>query len=526
MEQRRGFPSSVDVAALLLTAGVCVAILANASPYLRGPAPYPPDWQWPLRQRLAFGRLGFSIGVLLLLYVVGAWSVRQTKAWSPVSFTATLGMVAVLAFALQLALVSDETDRGGLTVVVERIRAPMFTSYYTVAVHPMCNDVTEFLKLHARTLHLLPCHAKTHPIGAILFYRGIREVCEAWPALTRTVVETAHFFGVQFTAAEYANSPAAIATALLGGVCLMALAAASCVSFGWLARLCGMQWQAAVSAAGLWACVPAFSLMTPEFDQLLALPVTASAACMAGALRHAAGVHGRLIACVSAGVAAGLACLISLGSLVFVGFGWLTAFLAAGPPGGQGVKSFVACAATASCALLATFFVPSCWGHDTVGATRHALENHAAFIAGRSYLTWLLFNLADIGLFISPAVMWFLAVATGTCVAGIARTRDWSVLARAGRTRLVVGTMSAFLMSDVAGIVRGEAARTWIPVMPFLLLAGLAAIDTPRLGVPLEGNALARGITDEWQADRARRAVCFICLAMTCLVIRVRWIVP
>jgi hypothetical protein len=172
------------------------------------------------------------------------------------------------------------------------------------------------------------------------------------------------------------------------------------------------------------------------------------------------------------------------------------------------------------------FFLPSFWGHDTVAATRHALENHAEVIAGRSYLTWLLFNLADMGLFISPAVMWFLAVATGTCVAGIARTGDWSVLATAGRPRLVVGTMSTFLMSDVAGIVTGEAARIWIPGMPFLLLAGLAAIDIPRLGVPLEGNSLARGITDEWQADRARRAVCFISLAMTCLVIRVRWIVP
>ena len=151
-------------------------------------------------------------------------------------------------------------------------------------------------------------HAATHPPGPVLFYRGLIGGFEASPAAASAVLSVA---GMD---PEGGRRPASVRAAALAGPLLILLLG---VSAAWplfaLARAAGLDAVAAARVAALWPLVPGAALMSPQFDQLLALPVTAAAACLAAAVT-AASARRRAGFAAGAGACAGLAVSVSYGA--------------------------------------------------------------------------------------------------------------------------------------------------------------------------------------------------------------------
>ena len=57
--------------ALIVSAVAVAAILTDASPLLRGPAPYPPEWRWDLRVGATSGWPAVAVFALALVALAG-----------------------------------------------------------------------------------------------------------------------------------------------------------------------------------------------------------------------------------------------------------------------------------------------------------------------------------------------------------------------------------------------------------------------------------------------------------------------
>jgi len=486
-----------------------VALLAlrfDLSPLLRGPAPYPPEWRGELFPRPWSARvlpaLACAAGLLGLLGFSGrsAARARPRAAWALL-----LSGAAVLGLGLQLGL-RHVDDGGAVASLVERAISGSITSYHRVASSKFARDPRYFLAHHHELLgqfrhHGL--HAATHPPGPVLFYRGLIGLCRRAPRLTAWLEQIVAESGLDTAPlASPPPSPESVGAALLGPLLIGFLGALACWPTAALARSLHGDAAAAARTGVLWTMVPAVVLMTPELDQALALPVTASAASLAAALRASdrAGLE-RLAFAFGAGVLAGIAAFFSYGAVLFVVLGPVAVVAALGRgPWRRVAGVFI----TALAGALAVLLVERLLGHRPLASALAALAiHHEQFTSRRSYATWLVFDPVDL--------FWFLGPPLAVLLPGIhvrALFRPASVVDRF-RAAVALGVAALIL----SGRLRGEAGRILIPIMPLMLVAavsGGADEEPSRSAGPSVGAALLVGAL----------------LTATSVVIRMTWDVP
>jgi hypothetical protein len=441
---------------------VLAAIPFDLAPWLRGPAPYPPEWQWTYRPDGASAPLLAAalcaLGLLALLAATGAEAVRRRAARLAPLFVAA---AVLLGWLFQVALLAREPG-SPLATLLARTRSRSFTSYHAVAISAEARDPLAFLRRHAEGLPdevRSAKHAATHPPGPVLFYRAALAVCEGSPRLTSALLAAAGVSDRDFP--PPATRPAR-AAALLGALLLGLLGAATAWPVFRLAEVLGPDRLSAGRLGVLWALLPGPALMTPQFDQALALPVAAATLLALRALgsarpRRAAGLM------ALAGVAGGIALFTSYGAAAFLAIGGACALAAAGRWAGR--RSWALAALGGAVTVLVAFGVPALLGHEPFRALATALRIHReVYTAPRSYPLWLLFDPLDLALFLGVPV----------AVAGVLR-----LLPSASSTRLgPVGRFRRAAFGGVAvlvllGVTRGEVGRLWIPLMPLLLVASL-----------------------------------------------------
>lgn len=439
------------LAALIVTVLAVAAVLLDASPLLRGPAPYPPEWQWDLRATPAGGGWLAVVAAAAALVALAALPPSSDRRAS-----AALAAVVVAGFLFQLALVGLEP--AGITrTLMDRALSRTATSYLTVAASDGARDAGAYLDHHAERraeARVGAKHAATHPPGPVLFYRALIAAFERAPAAASALLS--------MTGIDPAGGrrPAPVrAAALAGPLVIMFLCAAAAWPLAALAREGGLDAAHSVRVAALWPLLPGPALMAPHFDQMLALPVTAFAALLLAAC------DGRGRAAVAAGLCAGIALQVSYGAAVFVLLAGMAAF--ALTSGGERWRRFSSPVWWAALAAAFVVVAPMAWGHEPVAAARSGLAIHAeSYTAPRSYVTWLLFNPLDLALFTGIPIV----------VVGIVR------ILRIGhgpfdRLRATVGAGIALLL--LSGTVRGELGRIGIPVMPLLLVAAVGPNGNP-----------------------------------------------
>ncbi len=413
----------VPAGLVVLTAFVLLAVAFDRPPQIRGPAPYPPEWQWSLRGEPTSGRFALPVlaaaGLLglLVLSASGRARARPRRSARAILAAATLG-----GFALSVGLLGLE-PAGAAATLAARTMSVSWTSYYTVALSPDAADPLDFLDRHAVLLPHLPKHAATHPPGPVLYYRALVAIVGSSPRQTAALV-------------------GALLLTLLGVATAWPVAAIA-------AHLSGDDLAGARTGV-LWTLLPGPVLFIPQFDQALALPVAGTAALLLAAAAEPR-APARLARSVGAGAAAGIALFVSYGAVAFLAVTALAVLAVTGLS--RRALTVGVLAAAVSVALIAS---TTLLGHDPIAAARMALAIHReTYTRPRSYALWLPFNLLDLSLFLGPpvAVLFALRVVNSP----LART--------------VAAGLPVLLLS---GATRGEVGRLWIPLMPLLLVGAVA----------------------------------------------------
>jgi hypothetical protein len=479
---------------ILLTILFVLAVVFDTPRQLRGPAPYPPEWQWGRRtptDAFPMAAMAAFVAWAALLLLTGTRRVRQRPGRAAPLLLAG-GTVLGVAWALALlAVLGPEA----LPTLAGRVMSPTITSYHTVAVSPEARDPLAVLRRHAELLPTYEEHAKhaaTHPPGAVLLCRAVIALCERSPGLTRVVLEA---MGQADRRIRPPHSPASKAAALLVGLLFVLLGTATAWPVAALAARLNGDRLAGVRAGLLWPLVPGAALMTPELDQALALPVAGAAALLA------ASVEMPWMA-VLAGLAGGLALLMSYGAAALLVIAGVAGLAAAGGPAGPRLRRAV----TAALVAAAVLCLPAILGHPSLQAAAAALRIHRQqYTLLRSYGLWLFFNPLDGAVFLGAPVAALLA-ARGLEIARRLGARPRPSLLAVDRFTLAAGVGLAVLC--LSGVTRGEVGRLWLPVIPLLLVAAVAR--------PAEGNVPA--------GPTSREAVVLgILLASAALVIRIFW---
>jgi hypothetical protein len=477
------------VAVAVATLALLALVATDAVPLLRGPAPYPPEWQWLLREEPpAPGRYAspacWAAALCALLAVSGGrWFVdRPRRGAATVLLAATF-----LGTGFQLGLLGME-PAGALRTLLARVVSRTDTAYYTVAVGEDARDPLAFLDRHAELLleqRRTARHAATHPPGPVLYYRAWIAACERSPALTRLALAMLGLESGDGPMRRPPHTPASVAGALLGGLAVLALGAAACAPIALLLRRLGRDALDAARIAALWPLVPGAALMSPQLDQALALPVAGSAALLAIATADAT-ARARDAAAAGAGVLGFAASFLSYGAAAFTDMGAVAVTAA------LGWRRCLRPIAVATAAALACLGVTVALGHEPIAAARTALAFHReTYTAPRSYALWLLFNPVDFALFLGPPVV----------VAGLLRLRR-SLADPHQRFRAALLLLVGVLL--VSGTVRGELGRIGVPLMALALPAALGDRGLP----PRDAAALG------------------LLMATLDIVLRACWIVP
>jgi hypothetical protein len=441
------------IAAIAAALVVALLVASDLMPPLRGPAPYPPEWRWELRAGMpdAARYLWPVAAAAALVGLAAATGGARVRARTVLAAAVPLGAL----FALALL---DLEPGGARATLVSRVVSRTDTSYYTVAVSEDGRDARRFLDRHAELLVAMrhgAKHAATHPPGPVLYYR-------AWIALC---------------------GPRA--GAFLGGLGVLVLCALACVPIAALLRALGLAPLDAARAAALWPLVPGAALMSPQFDQAIALPVAGAVALLARATL--AEGRARAAFALAAGVAGFTASFFSYGAVAYVAIGALAVLAAAGRVRPWARAAAIALGSAAACLALTVAL-----GHEPLAAARTALAFHReAYTAPRSYALWLAWNPLDLALFLGAPLA---AIGAARLAA---RPAD-----AAARFRLAIALGVVALL--LSGSVRGELGRIGVPLMALLLPAAtgdrpLTARDAALLA------ALLAGLT---------------------ILVRVRWLVP
>jgi hypothetical protein len=438
------------LALLALTAVVLLAIAFDAPPQIRGPAPYPPEWQWPLREGPTSG--GFASPLLAAAALLGllalsgsSWArARPRRAAAAILAGATVG-----GLAFSVGLLGLE-PAGAFPALAARAMSTTWSSYYTVAVSPEAASPRAFFERHAELLPTLPKHAATHPPGPVLYYRGLVALFERSPFLTRA------FLALQgHDEGRDPRSPhtrASKAAALFGALLLTFMGVAAAWPVAAMAERLSGDVLAGARVGVLWTLVPGAVLFIPQFDQALSFVIASASAVLIAAAAETR-TRPRIALAIAGGLLGGLALFVSYGSLVFLCFVGLVALVV-----GRFSKPTLFVLLVAATTALGIVAATAVLGHHPLASLRAALAIHReTYTAPRSYALWLVFDLLDLAIFLGPPVAALLVVR----------------MARSPMARPLALALAVLVLS---GATRGEVGRIWIPLMPLLLVA---AVTTP-----------------------------------------------
>jgi hypothetical protein len=505
---------------LVVSIGFLLAVWFDVSPLLRGPEPYPPEWQWPFRagRSLEVGWLGLvsSLGLLSLLVISGLELAGKSPRGAAVLL---LAGATLLGLGLQVGLVALEEDRSAVVTLTRRTMDRWHTGYYGVAVSPLASDPAAFLRNHADILATLSGkmeHVPTRPPGAVLYYRGVLAICEASPPLTRGLLGIMQRAGLEVPAREGSRAASRLATALLGPLLLMLLGAAACWPVAILARTAGIGPLEAARAGVLWCALPGPTLLVPQMDQLLTFLTAMAVALLSVSLARSG--RGFKTTALAAGLFGGLAVFVSYGGAIHVTFGGLIA-LALFVDRPAAARSVLPVLALSVAAALAFTALPMLVGHDPIESFRTAMSTHfGEYTLRRSYRSWLLFNLWDLAVFVSiPVALLGVYRLVGSLTA-FRRNGWWGSHMSVQRAQIATGLL--LLLFNASGVVRGEIGRSWMPIMPFLLVAATTGLRHTASTVKSEGSAPADLAAGQPMAEVL---ILGLLLLAHCWVLRLCW---
>ncbi len=436
-------------------------VRTDALPWLRGPAPFPPDWEWPFTDRPVSWTWLPPIGCGLVLVALHAWLGRRGDV-SRVGAAAALVAATLVGWAFHVSLTAPAAG-GAMHWFAAQANEPALLSHFNAALSPDVDDAADYVDRYAERLPAYRdrhFHVSSRPPGLVLAFRVVIEACATRPAACRAIVDRLPMTAQERTRLR-SRLPDVLTVAAIVGILATAL---TCVLALWpiagLAGAFGMSRDDAIGIAILWPLVPGAALFLGTVDTLVAPFIALGTLALARA--GASEARGRAIAWGVVGGASGaLALHVTYGALLFTAIG---VGVAACLPARSWANRWIALLVAVVCGA-ALFAVPVLWGYDPIAAFRASIGMHGSLTAARDRVTWSAFNALDYATFLGAP----LAVA----VFRIRPDRAAAALAC-----IAVGLAGV----TAAGFVLGEVGRIWIPAMPLTLVALLARRPGPGRG--------------------------------------------
>lgn len=417
-----------------------LAVGFDLTPYLRGPAPYPPEWRWQYQFTNTFSHVWLPL--LVITFLFGLWLIfeKQVKKKQEISNKREwIFLLSVLLLAIAIELSFLFFSRSGVGVLISRIILPGANGYFSQSLK--VSNVSLFLDTFTKQIIYFPMRAADHPPFAVLFFS-----CWNWVAS----LLLPFFPGIKTIHIAHSD----IATVFN-----------SLPNFAKLGAM--LATGAIITLSVLWV-VPLYFFTKKQYGRLAAVRVSVIAPLTAGIVLFLP-LNDVFLPLVSIGclffiqkglmqrkfffpLAAGV--LWSIGtffsiSLIPVGIILVGYLLTQGKKNITPVCWFLFGSLLLPCILFLTV------RFNTIDAFFVITKRQA----NRSYLPWVFYNLLDViifaGLPISIASMW-------AC---------WHVLRRkmVKKYILLLLTVGTILLLDVSGFSRAEAGRIWLPIYIFLI---------------------------------------------------------
>ncbi len=418
-------------------------MVVNLSPYLRGPAEFPPEWRWALAPSwdLAPARLLAPATVAAAIMLWLRWRLPPARAG-----LGHLLILAALASALMVAVLFTSTS--GIPLMA-RLISPEYAGYFQTAVK--YRGLKDFLSSYTEKTMTLGGRIRTHPPGNLVFFWLIYRLAQSLP---QSVVVVAGQFLRAHSVAEWAApyTNVQLVAAAMAGLAVVAIAALTVVPLYYLARDAGGD---ARQALALFLVCPAITLFAPVVDLTYTLPAaTALWLAYTGFQRRS---YARL---VLSGAVLSILVFMSFSTLpLLFTVGVLGVVLAGQTPAAERLAALGRLLTQCLGIAAGSAFAWIVFWANPIAIFLPALARQSEDRVSRNYWTWLLYNPYDVLLFAGlPLAVFF--------------RRLWlrQTLAPGECLSLSVALGMAGLFAS--GIMRGEAARTLLYYYPIMALVG------------------------------------------------------
>jgi hypothetical protein len=463
---------------------LCLAILGDWLPLLRGPAPETDEWFWPYLLR-PLDRWWLPM-VLTGLLAASIW------AWVHNHLGVVFGLVLLTALhiGLQLGFVYADASRTWLGVwegisaeLLDRTLPPLTNGYFWDAAQienlsPLLSDYP------AQMPQFESEHSRTHPPGLILLNYGLIKLLERLPVIAQPL--QTYNNTLRCTDLWLIDQRPAISAALTVAAWLPILAASASLPLTYLVAKQLYPGYARITVA-LVATLPALLLFAPKVDQLF-VPIMLVAMLLL--------LRGKLWATFLAACVVSVLTFMSIGNAV-IGFLLMPLWVYSGrneaglfQPLNQTIWNAGAYAIGGlSCWLIywAAFGVAP-WAVADVALGQH----YELVTTVRRYDWWVVWNVVDIFIFASPQILIgaFFVRQNGQTL------WNWT---------LIIG----MAVLNLLGSTRGEIGRIWLFLFVLLALAATPTLAKLKWLAPCLMLALTLSIGLAWRTVRPVIVVTF-----------------
>lgn len=444
-----------------------VAMVVDATPYLRGPAPMHVEWRWRRYDEPAYERVWPLLVALVSYLVFVAWMERLDVERLPPRQLWVLVLMVMVAALLVQGTVLYLARPDVITLLFERNASRAADGYYTAlldheGIGTLLGSYPERMPTFAGD------HARTHPPGFPLIHWAVRETVGRWAAL-RTWVR----WNACPTLRVYGLTAEEVTSALALGVATPVVSAMATLPLYALARKRGNV-RDGLRAAALFALVPAAVLFAPQVDQLYPL---LTGLILWAFLRGWEGRHAPWF--LASGLLLSVATFLSLGLAamgLWLGVYALTRWLAERPAPYLSWRQLVVAGLWVGLGSTSVWLICRlAFGLDPIAVYRTGMAQHYQIVtSGRRYALWAWYNLYDYAAFLG------LPLATALGARALASARCACSGFRGGGRQLdaaAIATAVTVLVLTLSGTSRGEVARMWLFLLPPVILVGVSSLQ-------------------------------------------------
>lgn len=418
----------------IFTLCFCLAIAVNLSPFLRGPAPYPPNWRWAYQPT----PLSFKLFVPLFLMLVIMWTVYYFDKMKKPKTTLLITILLLGGFLLQISLLF--ASRAGIAVLLHRIISPTINGYFTVSLQKQ--SLPLFLKNFTANMGSYPMYAKFHPPGAVLFFSFLNACASILNFLFPVIAKLTPKHSDVAIIWNGLNDAQKV-SALLSGFIIAFLSYVTLIPLYLSGKILYGQ-QTAKRSIFLFLFIPNILLFVPLNDVFLPLFTVWSLYYFLISTEKQ-----NIFFSFLSGIVLFVGTFFSLTFLPLLLFFFI--FLILQKKIRKSVNlflSFLIGFIIMPLLLLVLYHV------DFISLTQQMMQFHETAQTGRNYWVWLFYNVYDFFIFVGIPLS----------------TLFFYQIIKKNRDKLFLSFLIMFIFLELSGSVRGETGRIWLPFVPLVIL--------------------------------------------------------